>query len=89
MGAHVINMSWGIDLAGAGPADLEAIQVIADAIDFAASRGVIMVAAAGNSGTASLHFPANNEEHDRGGQLRLARSTLGVLMLRRSGRGSR
>jgi subtilisin family serine protease len=59
MGAHVINMSWGIDLAGAGPADLEAIQVIADAIDFAASRGVIMVAAAGNSGTASLHFPAN------------------------------
>jgi subtilisin family serine protease len=59
MGAHVINMSWGIDLAGAGPADLEAIQVIADAIDFAASRGVIMVAAAGNSGTAGLHFPAS------------------------------
>jgi serine protease len=59
MGAHVINMSWGIDLAGAGPDDLKAIQVIADAIDFAASRGVIMVAAAGNSGTASLHFPAN------------------------------
>ncbi|HEX6211441.1 MAG TPA: S8 family serine peptidase [Methylomirabilota bacterium] len=59
MGAQVINMSWGIDLAGAGPADLEAIQVIADAIDLAASRGVIMVAAAGNSGTASVHFPAS------------------------------
>jgi subtilisin family serine protease len=59
MGAHVINISWGIDLTGAGPADREAIQVIADAIDFAASRGVIVVAAAGNSGTAGLHFPAS------------------------------
>ena len=59
MGAQVINISWGIDLAGAGPDDLEAIQVIADAIDVAASRGVIVVAAAGNSGTAGLHFPAS------------------------------
>ena len=58
MGAHVINISWGIDLAGASPADLQAIQVIADAIDIAANRGVIVVAAAGNSGTAGLHFPA-------------------------------
>jgi serine protease len=58
MGAHVINISWGIDLSGASPDDLEAIQVIADAIDFAVSRGVIVVAAAGNSGTAGLHFPA-------------------------------
>ncbi len=59
MGAHVINISWGIDLTAAGPAEMEAIQVIADAIDFAVSRGVIVVAAAGNSGTAGLHFPAS------------------------------
>lgn len=58
MGAHVINISWGMDLSTAGSAELEAIQVIADAIDFAASRGVIVVAAAGNSGRAGLHFPA-------------------------------
>ena len=58
MGAHVINISWGIDLSGADPSEVEAIQVIADAIDFAANRGVIVVAAAGNSGTAGLHFPA-------------------------------
>lgn len=58
MGAHVINISWGIDLSTAGPTDATAIQVIADAIDFAVSRGVIVVAAAGNSGQAGLHFPA-------------------------------
>ena len=58
MGANVINISWGIDLSAASPMDLEAIQVIADAIDVAASRGVIVVAASGNSGTAGLHFPA-------------------------------
>ena len=58
MGAHVINISWGIDLSTAAPPDLEAVQVIAEAIDGAVSRGVIVVAAAGNSGTAGLHFPA-------------------------------
>ena len=58
MGAHVINISWGIDLSGADPSDLQAIQIIADAIDFAASRRVIVVASAGNSGRAGLHFPA-------------------------------
>jgi subtilisin family serine protease len=58
MGAHVINISWGMDLSAASPAELQAIQVIADAIDFAVSRGVIVVAAAGNSGRAGLHFPA-------------------------------
>jgi subtilisin family serine protease len=40
------------------PLELQAIQVIADAIDFAVSRGVVVVAAAGNSGRAGLHFPA-------------------------------
>ena len=58
MGAHVINISWGFDLTSATPADLESLQVIADAIDFATARGVIVVAAAGNSGAAGLHFPA-------------------------------
>jgi subtilisin family serine protease len=58
MGAHVINISWGMDLSAASPSELEAIQLIADAIDFAVSRGVIVVAAAGNSGRAGLHFPA-------------------------------
>jgi subtilisin family serine protease len=58
MGAHVINISWGMDLSAASPSELQAIQVIADAIDFAVSRGVIVVAAAGNSGRAGLHFPA-------------------------------
>jgi subtilisin family serine protease len=37
---------------------VEAVQIIAEAIDSAASRGVIVVAAAGNSGTPGLHFPA-------------------------------
>ena len=57
-GAQVINMSWGIDLSTLGPSDLADIQVIADAIDYAASHGVIMVAAAGNEGKAGLDFPA-------------------------------
>ena len=59
MGAHVINISWGVDLVSADPAEVEALQVIADAIDFAAGRGVIVVAAAGNSGRAGVHFPAS------------------------------
>ena len=55
-GAHIINASWGIDLNFADPSE---IQVIAQAIDNAVSRGVIVVAAAGNSGTSGLHFPAS------------------------------
>jgi subtilisin family serine protease len=58
MGAHVINISWGIDVRGASPSLLESIQIIVDAIDYATSRGVIVVAAAGNSGSPGLHFPA-------------------------------
>ncbi|HEU5193710.1 MAG TPA: CARDB domain-containing protein, partial [Methylomirabilota bacterium] len=57
-GAHVINMSWGIDLSSLSPADLADIQVLSDAIDYAAAHGVIMVAAAGNGGAAGLNFPA-------------------------------
>jgi subtilisin family serine protease len=58
MGAHVINISWGIDVRGASPSLLASIQIIVDAIDYATSRGVIVVAAAGNSGSPGLHFPA-------------------------------
>ena len=56
MGADVINASWGIDLNAADPSE---IQIIAEAIDYAVSQGVIFVAAAGNSGTPGLHFPAS------------------------------
>ena len=55
-GAQIINASWGINLNLADPSE---IQVIAQAIDYAVSQGVIVVAAAGNSGTAGLHFPAS------------------------------
>jgi hypothetical protein len=58
MGAHVINISWGFDLSQATPADLASLQIIIDAINYAVGRGVIVVAAAGNSGAAGLHFPA-------------------------------
>jgi len=61
MGAHVINISWGIDLSSADNSVMEEIQILEDAINEAVSRGVIVVAAAGNSGTPGLHFPASME----------------------------
>lgn len=48
-GAQVINLSLG----GSAPS-----LVLADAVDYAASRGVLMVAAAGNSGAGSVLYPA-------------------------------
>lgn len=48
-GARIINCSWG----GPGASQLEQ-QVI----DYAISKGAIVIAAAGNSGTSALHFPA-------------------------------
>ena len=57
-GANVINISWGMDVSSADPSLMEQIQVLVDAINYAVARGVIVVAAAGNSGTAGLHFPA-------------------------------
>jgi serine protease len=51
-GAHVINMSLGTS---APPAQLIALQ---DAVQYAASRGVLMVAASGNSGGATPMYPA-------------------------------
>lgn len=58
MGANVINVSWGIDISSADPALMEEVQVIAQAVDYAVSHGVIVVAAAGNGGAAGLNFPA-------------------------------
>jgi serine protease len=51
-GAHVINMSFGTS---ALPSQLIALQ---DAVQYAASRGVLMVAAAGNSSGATPMYPA-------------------------------
>ena len=51
-GAHVINMSFGTS---ALPAQLIALR---DAVQYAASRGVVMVAAAGNSAGATPMYPA-------------------------------
>jgi len=51
-GAEVISNSWG------GPF---ASQALAEAIDYAHSRGVIVVAAAGNTGSTDPHYPAYYE----------------------------
>jgi subtilisin family serine protease len=52
-GARVINMSWGAR---------ENAKLIRDAIRFAASRDVILVSSAGNSGEAGLSYPAALDE---------------------------
>jgi subtilisin family serine protease len=57
MGADIINASWGFSTAGFD-ADSPEIAALADAIDYAVARGVIVVAAAGNSGTPPVHYPA-------------------------------
>ncbi|HHV36791.1 MAG TPA: S8 family serine peptidase [Candidatus Cloacimonetes bacterium] len=48
-GCKVINMSWG---------DTSYSPIIADACDYAYSKGVVLVASAGNDGTSELHYPA-------------------------------
>ena len=58
-GARVINASWGIAPGVATPAELEPIR---DAILYAAANDVVFVAAAGNSGTQGLYFPASMPE---------------------------
>jgi subtilisin family serine protease len=51
-GADVMNLSWG----GYGES-----AVIRDAIEYAISKGVAVVAASGNSATSELHFPSAND----------------------------
>lgn len=51
-GAHVINMSLGTD---ANPIFLTALQ---DAVEYAAARGVVIVAASGNAAGATPMYPA-------------------------------
>ncbi|MEN6444448.1 MAG: S8 family serine peptidase, partial [Candidatus Cloacimonas sp.] len=48
-GCNVINMSWG---------DPDYSSIIADACEYAYSKGVVLVASAGNDGTAGLSYPA-------------------------------
>jgi thermitase len=50
-GARVISMSLG--------ADLECPGVLQDAVDYAWTRGAVIVAAAGNSGMSDAHTPTN------------------------------
>jgi len=51
-GAHVINMSFGTDTS---PIFLTALQ---DAVQYASGKGVLLVAASGNSGSATPMYPA-------------------------------
>lgn len=50
--AHVINMSFGLENSATS-------QALEDAINHADARGAILIAAAGNDGTAALVFPAS------------------------------
>lgn len=52
-GAHVINMSWG---------SAEQAFIIRDALRYAAAQNIALVAAAGNSGTPGLFYPAGYGE---------------------------
>lgn len=48
-GADVINMSWGLPYQ---------VQLWEDALEYAASKGVILIAAAGNDGIEKINYPA-------------------------------
>jgi subtilisin family serine protease len=52
-GANVINMSFG---------DYTYSQVMRDIVAYVASRGVILIASAGNSSSPSAHYPSGFEE---------------------------
>lgn len=54
-GADVINMSFGVP-SSSGPAVLRA------AVDYAARRGVVLVASAGNDNTSSPEYPASGDD---------------------------
>ncbi len=51
-GAQIINMSWG---------DVFVSRVIDDVIRYAASKGIVLVASAGNSSTDQIHYPSGFE----------------------------
>src|SRR5947199_9950026 len=51
-GAKVINLSLGTNETFGGPTDIQL------AVDYAWSRGALVVAAAGNAGTGTLEYPA-------------------------------
>jgi hypothetical protein len=51
-GAKIINMSWG---------DVFVSRVVDDVIRYATSKGVVLVASAGNSSTEKIHYPSGFE----------------------------
>ena len=51
-GARIINMSWG---------DVFVSRVIDDVIRYAESKGIVLVASAGNSSTDQIHYPSGFE----------------------------
>ena len=48
-GARIINMSWG---------DTQISRLLDDVFKYAASRDVVLVASAGNSGSETIHYPS-------------------------------
>ena len=59
MGADVLNLSWGFDLDTLDEIDMAEVAVITDAINYATSQGVIVVASSGNSFSEAVRFPAS------------------------------
>jgi subtilisin family serine protease len=59
MGADVLNLSWGFDLDTLDEIGLAEVTIITDAINYAASQGVIVVASSGNSYGEAVRFPAS------------------------------
>lgn len=66
-GAHVINISLGIRSAS---------QTLQEAVDYAHSKGVVVVAAAGNDGNSTPFYPASGEHVISVGSVSRSGSTL-------------
>lgn len=49
-GARIVNLSWG---------DVEESRLVRDAVEYALGQGVVVVAAAGNNGRDTPHFPSS------------------------------
>jgi subtilisin family serine protease len=58
MGADVLNLSWGFDLDDLDTTGVAEVAIITEAINYAVSHNVIVVASSGNSGGEAVHFPA-------------------------------